>query len=73
VGIPWLDGFDYTGIGLGDGFVQAMDMTLAGLADGSMMAVLPPGNWDVPGGGAFNGNIGFDGMEGGNGGGGYQF
>lgn len=47
--IPWLDaavGFDYTGIGLGDGFAQAMDLTLAGFADGSMMGALPPGSWD---------------------------
>lgn len=46
---PWLDaaaGFDFTSIGLGDGFAQAMDLTLAGLANGSMMGVLPPGTWD---------------------------
>lgn len=79
-GIPWLDaaGFDYPGLGLGDGFSQAMDLTLAGIADGSMMGVVPPGAWD----GAGNGNRGYDagyygGMDGmgmGTGGsGGYQY
>jgi hypothetical protein len=53
-GIPWWDssvGFDYTGIGSGDGFAQAMDLTLAGIPDGSMMNMLPlppPGTWDLP-------------------------
>ncbi|KAB5580000.1 hypothetical protein GE09DRAFT_1080496 [Coniochaeta sp. 2T2.1] len=75
VGIPWLDGFDYTGMGLGDGFAQAMDLTLAGIADGSMMGVLPPGNWDGTGAGGGGFNLGFDAMGGGGGGGGggYQF
>jgi len=53
--LPWWDpavGFDYTGIGFGDGFAQAMDLTLAGIADGSMMAAgVGGGNgggWDLP-------------------------
>lgn len=85
---PWLDaavGFDFTGMGLGDGFAQAMDLTLAGLAKGSMMGVLPPGSWDSssryllqdP---AFSGVLdgmgmgpGGGGAGAGGGGGGYQF
>ncbi|OIW34429.1 hypothetical protein CONLIGDRAFT_626432 [Coniochaeta ligniaria NRRL 30616] len=83
VGINWLDvaGFDYTGIGFGDGFAQAMDLTLTGIADGSMMSSLgPAGGWDGGGGGgnryalqqdpAFLGALDGMGMGGGGGGGG---
>jgi hypothetical protein len=47
-GIPWLNAadLDYSTL-LGDGFAQAMDLTLAGIADGSMMQVIPAGVWDA--------------------------